>query len=458
MLFSEPPMPSADAEFDPSQIPLLSRRAGELLAARGVFGLVWLGNDLKVLASLGTLVDFIATGQHVSRSLPPVIGLESDIQALKGGQTLRVPSVTIVAPAGPGPHLNLVFHPLEADYLILLVVSHAEVDTKLAVELSRQMRGRLMAEAEVAAKSQALARTNAELKIANSNLEQFATIATHDLKAPMRALGYLADEIEKAIAAGDTETARQRLAELRGQAGRVSSMLSALLHYSSAGRTDAAIESVDVPALIDEIVRSLPRGTVEVKLEGKWPRIETLAAPLALALRNLIDNVIKHHDRSVPMPERTSKLRSPTTAPASRPSITRACSCPSARSAAAARASGLRSCKRCSTPSADRSCSNPIRPKSAERRSSSAGRRTLRIDDRPRTFAPFPTQGLLCFPGLDDNLGTESTVRAFYEVAHENTRKGLGGAYGGRLHNLRRWPSCQEEPAARSAGQARRRE
>jgi signal transduction histidine kinase len=291
-------MRSADAAFDPSQIPLLRRRAGELLAGRGVFGLVWLGNDLKVLASFGTLVDFIAIGQHVSRSLPLVIGLEPDIQALKGCQTLRVPSVTIVSPAGPGPHLDLVFHPIEGEDLFLLVVSHAEVDTKLAVELSRQMRGRLMAEAEAAAKSQALARTNAELKIANSNLEQFATIATHDLKAPMRALGYLADEIEKAVTAGDTETVRRRLAELRGQAGRVSSMLSALLHYSSAGRTDAAIESVDVPTLIDEIVRSLPRGTVEVKLEGKWPRIETLAAPLALALRNLIDNAIKHHDRS----------------------------------------------------------------------------------------------------------------------------------------------------------------
>src|SRR5262249_7711362 len=104
------------------------------------------------------------------------------------------------------------------------------------------------------------------------------------------------DEIEKAIAAADTETARQRLAELRGQAGRVSSMLSALLHYSSAGRTDA-VESVDVPALIDEIVRSLPRGTLEVTLAGRWPPIETLAAPLALTLRNLIDNAIKHHDR-----------------------------------------------------------------------------------------------------------------------------------------------------------------
>jgi signal transduction histidine kinase len=291
-------MPSADAGFDASQLPLLRRRAGELLAGRGVFGLVWLDADLKVQASFGTLVDFIAMGCPLSRSLPPLIGLEADVKALKAGETLRVPSVTIIAASGPGPRLNLVFHAPEEDGLILLVVSPAELDAKLADELSREIRGRLMAEAEVAAKSQALARSNADLKIANSNLEQFATIATHDLKAPMRALGFLADEIDKAIGEGDMEAARRRLAELRGQAGRVSSMLSALLHYSSAGRTDASIESVDVRDLICEIVRSLPRGTVEVRLSGEWPRIETLAAPLALALRNLIDNTIKHHDRS----------------------------------------------------------------------------------------------------------------------------------------------------------------
>ena len=85
-------MPSADAGFDASQLPLLRRRAGELLAGRGVFGLVWLNTDLEVQASFGTLVDFIAIGRPLSRSLPPLIGLEAEVKALQTGQTLRVPS------------------------------------------------------------------------------------------------------------------------------------------------------------------------------------------------------------------------------------------------------------------------------------------------------------------------------------------------------------------------------
>jgi signal transduction histidine kinase len=294
---STPPTPSAAAASDLSRIARLRRRAGELLAAHSAFGLVWLDQDLNVHTRFGTLVEFVALGEPVTHSLAPLIGLEADIKRLKAGQVLRVPSVSIVTDSGPGPRINLVFYAFDSEELTLMVVAPAQLDTALTLELSRQIRGRLMAETEAAAKSQELARTNAELMIANSNLEQFATIATHDLKAPMRALGYLADEIESAMSASDGDRAKRKLAELRSQASRVSSMLSALLHYSSAGRSNASIESVDVRELIDEIVRSLPRGTVAVTLLGDWPRLDTLAAPLGLALRNLIDNTIKHHDR-----------------------------------------------------------------------------------------------------------------------------------------------------------------
>jgi signal transduction histidine kinase len=294
---SEQQMRSGDADSDPNLIAHLRRRAGELLGSRGVFGLVWLDKSLTVHSRFGTLVDFIAVGEPATRSLTPLIGLEADVSGLKPGQVLRIPSVAIVTEHGTGPRLNLVFYAFAEEERILLVVSPAEMDTSLAIELSRQIRGRLMAESEAAAKSQELAHTNADLQIANCKLEQFAAIVTHDLKAPMRALGFLADEIEGALLASDAASARERLAELRNQAWRVSCMLTALLHYSSAGLSGALIESVDTRELVDEIVRSLPHGNVKVTLQGVWPRIETLAAPLGLTLRNLIDNSIKHHDR-----------------------------------------------------------------------------------------------------------------------------------------------------------------
>jgi signal transduction histidine kinase len=274
-------------------------RVGELLAARGVYGLVWLDDELVVRRRFGSIVDFVEVGAPVAQSVLPAVGLEAEIKALKGASdgVLNLPSVTIVTALGAGPRLNMGFYWFETERQYIMVVSPAGLGTNVEVELSRQIRARLMAEAEVFAKSQELAGTNADLRLANGNLEQFAAIVTHDLKAPMRALRHLADEIEAAMDGGDGEAARRKLGELRDQTKRISSMLSALLHYSSAGLASEAIESVDTLALVEEIVRSLPCGGFDVDIRGSWPRLETHSAPLALTLRNLIDNTIKHHDR-----------------------------------------------------------------------------------------------------------------------------------------------------------------
>lgn len=297
---SEQQMPYAAADFDPErQIWSALTRAGELLASHGVFGLVWLDDEVIVRRRFGNIVEFVQVGAPLAQSMLPAVGLEAEIRALKGASdgVLNLPSVTIVTALGAGPRLNFGFYWFETEQHYIMVVTPAGMGTNVEVELSRQIRARLMAEAEVFAKSQELARTNAELKLANSNLEQFAAIISHDLKAPMRALRHLADEIEAAMNGGDGQAARRKLGELRDQTKRMSSMLSGLLHYSSAGLSSEAIESVDTLALVEEIVRSLPRGGVDVDIRGSWPKLETLAAPLALTLRNLIDNTIKHHDR-----------------------------------------------------------------------------------------------------------------------------------------------------------------
>ena len=292
-------MPSAAVEYDANDLMIRARlRAGDLLAARGVYGLVWLDGELIVRGRFGSIADFVEVGAPVTQSVLAVIGLEDDIKALNPKDGLRLPNVAMITPAGPGPRLNYLFYRFEAEDHYMMVLSHVGSDPSLEVELSREIRARLMAEADASAKSVELARTNAELTAANSNLEQFAAIVSHDLKAPMRALRYMADDIEAAVAAADGETARAKLAELRRQTRRLSSMLSTLLHYSSAGLKREAIETIDTLALVNEIVHSLPHNGIKVEIAGDWPQLATFAAPLDLALRNLIDNTIKHHDRA----------------------------------------------------------------------------------------------------------------------------------------------------------------
>jgi signal transduction histidine kinase len=272
-------------------------RAGEILAARGAFAMVWIDQALTVRRRFGTLANFIKIDAPLAECIPAVIGLEADIKELHEApdSILRIPNVSMISKAGTGPRLNLAFYAVDQHYV--LVISHASGGSNLEIELSRQIRARLMAEATVAAKSQELLLTNAELRIANAKLEQFASIVAHDLKAPMRALCHMTDELGAAVSRGDEENTRRELDELRRQGLRLSSMLSALLRYSSAGPRELAIEPVDTAVLVADIVRSLHDRRMAIEVRGSWPRLETFAAPLDLVLRNLIDNAIKHHDR-----------------------------------------------------------------------------------------------------------------------------------------------------------------
>jgi signal transduction histidine kinase len=276
------------------------REAGQRLAERGVYGFVWMGRDLVVAARYGRLVEFVAVGAHVTDSVPPLIGMERDILKLLDDpdDVIDVPAVAIIGPEKSTPRLNLSVFWLPKAEQFLLAASRAMPRSDLEFDLSRHMRARLIAESELKTKTLELAAVNAELSIANRDLEQYASVITHDLAAPLRAMRYLASDLEALIPhTTDTEAAAAKLATLRQLTLRMSQMMTALLEYASVGRKSEAAEVVDTLALARAIAASLPHERIRIEIAGDWPRVETLGAPLDLVLRNLVDNALKHHDR-----------------------------------------------------------------------------------------------------------------------------------------------------------------
>ena len=201
------------------------------MAGRNVFGLAWFDANLIVTARYGSKAGFIRIGEPIPDSVIPLIGSESEILALQHdpAASIELPGVVIHAASGDQEryNLSLFWDPSQTSYVLL--IARASLDAALEVELLRHVRFRLMAEEEIKAKSSELAR-------ANRDLEDFAAIISHDLKAPMRALKYMTDDLEETIVAGRKEDARTKLAWIRSQSQRMSSMLSALLDYSSIGR------------------------------------------------------------------------------------------------------------------------------------------------------------------------------------------------------------------------------
>jgi signal transduction histidine kinase len=221
---------------------------------------------------------------------------------LKGsaGAMLDLPAVSIMRGPETPPKLNFTALWSGEENCFLILVSRAGSQSNIEVELSRQIRARLIAEAEVTHKSKALTKANAELARANQDLEEFASIISHDLKGPMRALRYMADDVAKEAGITARPEVLAQLSKMRDQSQRMSEMLTSLLEYSSAGRKEDVVEEVDTAALLAAIVRATPcPAGFAIQSTGMWPRIETLRAPLDLVMRNLIENAIKHHDRPV---------------------------------------------------------------------------------------------------------------------------------------------------------------
>ena len=299
--------------------PLLS--AGLLLARSGIYGMAWLDADFVVTARFGDLTANLEVGESILTGLPILADYTDEIQALPadGRASFELPGILLVqTDDANSPRIDIhVFRteaspPLtEASWIgsgdemaiadagrYLLLISRTSNQSGTDVALARLQRDRAILLEQIEQQKLELERTNAELELCNRDLEDFATIISHDLKAPMRALRYYADDIESALDASRPEDARHACAAMKQQSRRMSTMLSQLLDYASLGRQKDALETIDTRQLIGAIVSSLPRPPgFTIAVAGDWPVIETYVAPFDLVLRNLIDNAIKHHDR-----------------------------------------------------------------------------------------------------------------------------------------------------------------
>jgi PAS domain S-box-containing protein len=138
----------------------------------------------------------------------------------------------------------------------------------------------------------------AELERSNKELDAFAYVASHDLKAPLRAMDSLAQWIAEDAEDVLPADSRRHLQTLRQRVKRLEGLLDDLLDYSRAGQEQAPIEVIDTGVLVASIVELLaPPPTFTVTVAPDMPTLRASKAPLGQIFRNLIGNAIKHHHR-----------------------------------------------------------------------------------------------------------------------------------------------------------------
>ena len=139
-------------------------------------------------------------------------------------------------------------------------------------------------------------RQTEELMRSNKDLEQFAYVASHDLKAPLRAieviLEWLRDDLED-YKEGDVQENLDLLSQRTSRLGR---LLDDLLAYSRAGRQVGDVRRLDMKEFVEDIATLVaPPEGFQIIADESLPCIFAHHAPLETVMRNLINNAIKHH-------------------------------------------------------------------------------------------------------------------------------------------------------------------
>jgi len=136
------------------------------------------------------------------------------------------------------------------------------------------------------------------LEISNRELDQFAYVASHDLKAPLRAIMNLSQWLEEDLAGCIDESAKEKLVLLRSRALRMENLIIGVLEYSRIGKVKNKIELVDIQQLLEDIIDDLScTPPFRIVIGPCMPIIMANRIQLWQIFSNLISNAVKHHDK-----------------------------------------------------------------------------------------------------------------------------------------------------------------
>jgi len=134
----------------------------------------------------------------------------------------------------------------------------------------------------------------------NKELNDFAYIVSHDLKAPLRAIGSLADWIASDYADKFDADGKEQMGLLKGRVVRMHNLIEGILQYSRIGRINEAKQKVDTAKLVPEVVDSIaPPEEISITVVDKLPEITFEKTRIIQVFQNLIGNAVKYMDKDI---------------------------------------------------------------------------------------------------------------------------------------------------------------
>lgn len=135
-----------------------------------------------------------------------------------------------------------------------------------------------------------------ELNRSNKELEEFAYIASHDLKEPLRVVSSFVSLLEKRVQSKVDQREREYLGFIKEGTQQAQTLIKELLEYSRIGK-EKSFETIDLSSLVNEVLTGLKiaiRETGAVITHDPLPKVEAHHIEMVQLFQNLISNAIHY--------------------------------------------------------------------------------------------------------------------------------------------------------------------
>lgn len=156
-------------------------------------------------------------------------------------------------------------------------------------------------ENELKLQNENLQRLSQKLKESNEQLEEFAYIASHDLKAPIRHMGAYATFLDEDYGDLLDEDGKKMIVGIQDQAKRMTSLVDDLLIYSRVNKINLKVLETAVSSVVDEAVAVLgfdEDSSIELKIEDLG-KLKIDVVKMKEVFNNLLTNSVKYNNSAV---------------------------------------------------------------------------------------------------------------------------------------------------------------
>lgn len=145
---------------------------------------------------------------------------------------------------------------------------------------------------------QKMANTMKNLKKTNEELDKFAYVVSHDLKAPLRAIGNLTGWIEEDMGDRFSDEARSHFDTIKGRVLRMESLINGILDYTKASKNAGSFTSFQSDQLVRDCVELIgaPANAV-IHIRDSMPQLESESVKMQQVFMNLLHNAIRYNDK-----------------------------------------------------------------------------------------------------------------------------------------------------------------